>query len=72
MARSERERVHDAVAALPLWAREVYWLSAVDELDHAEIAGRLGIGVADVEWLLVEALYMIVLHLRGDGLGEGK
>lgn len=71
MARSERERVHDAVAALPLWPREVYWLSAVEGLDHAAIARRLAISVADVEWLLAKALLMIVLHLDGDGRGEG-
>lgn len=69
--RSERERVHDAVAALPLWPREVYWLSAVEGLDHEAIARRLGIGVAEVEWLLAEALVGIVLHLDADGRGEG-
>lgn len=68
--RSERERVYDAVAALPLWPREVYWLSAVDGLDDEMIARRLGIGVDDVEWLLAEALVGIVLHLDSDGQGE--
>lgn len=71
MARSERERVHDAVTALPLWPREVYWLSAVEGLDHEAIAGRLGISIADVEWLLAEALFILVLHLSSDEAGEG-
>lgn len=70
MARSERERVRDAVSALPLWPREVYWLSAVEALDHETIAGRLGISVADVEWLLAQALFLLVLRLSGDGRGE--
>lgn len=69
--RSARERVRDAVMALPLWPREVYWLSAVEGLDHEAVARQLGISVADVEWLLAEALVMIVLHLGGDGAGEG-
>lgn len=69
--RSERERVYDAVAALPLWPREVYWLSAVEGLDDETIARRLGIEVAEVEWLLAEALVGIVLHLDGSGRGEG-
>lgn len=67
MARSERERVHDAVAALPLWPREVYWLSAVEGLNHEAIAARLAISVADVEWLLARALLLLVLHLGDDG-----
>lgn len=71
MARNERERVRDAVAALPLWPREVYWLSAVEGLDHEAIAGRLGISVADVEWLLARALVLLLLHLGNDGRGEG-
>jgi DNA-directed RNA polymerase specialized sigma24 family protein len=53
-----------------LWPREVYWLSAVEELDHEAIAGRLGIRVVEVEWLLAEALLGIVLHLDADGRGE--
>lgn len=69
--RSALERVRDAVEALPLWPREVYWLSAVEGLDHEAIAGQLGIEVAEVEWLLAEALVGIVLHLGGDGRGEG-
>lgn len=68
--RSERERVRDAVMALPLWPREVYWLSAVEGLDHEAIARRLGIGVDEVERLLAEALVGIVLHLDGSGRGE--
>lgn len=71
MASNERERVRDAVAALPLWPREVYWLSAVERLDHTAIGRRLGISVADVEWLLAKALFMIVLRLSADGDGEG-
>lgn len=67
MARNERERVHDAVAALPLWPREVYWLSAVEGLDHEAIARRLGISLADVEALLAEALVLLLLELGGDG-----
>lgn len=69
--RSERERVYDAVRALPLWPREVYWLSAVDGLDHEAIARRLAISVADVEWLLAKALFLLVLRLSNDGRGEG-
>lgn len=69
--RSERERVYDAVMALPLWPREVYWLSAVEGLDHVAIARRLGIRVDQVERLLAEALVGIVLHLDADGRGEG-
>lgn len=69
--RSERERVRDAVGALPLWPREVYWLSAVEDLDHETIARRLGIRVDAVERLLAEALVGIVLHLDADGRGEG-
>lgn len=68
--RSERERVRDAVMELPLWPREVYWLSAVEGLDHAAIARRLGIRVDEVEWLLAEALVGIVLHLDADERGE--
>lgn len=67
MARNERERVHDAVAALPLWPREVYWLSAVEGLDHEAIAKQLGISLADVEALLAEALVLLLLELGGDG-----
>lgn len=68
--RSERKRVYDAVMALPLWPREVYWLSAAEGLDHATIARRLGIEFAEVEWLLAEALVGIVRHLDESGRGE--
>jgi len=50
------ERLRRAVEKLPGPAREVYWLSAVEGLDYAVISARLGIGMAEVEAALAEAI----------------
>ena len=55
-----------ALAALPLMAREVYWLSAVEGLDHGAIARRLGLSVAEVEALLAEAIVGLIVRLDAE------
>ena len=61
------ERLRRAVAALPMPAREVYWLSAVDGLDYAAIGARLGIGMAEVEAALAEAIVTLDILLDEAG-----
>ena len=60
------ERLRRAVDQLPMPAREVYWLSAVEGLDHGAIARRLGLSVAGVEALLAEAIVGLIVRLDGE------
>lgn len=50
------ERYHEAVSALTVRTREVFLLHRVDELTYREIAGRLGVSVATVEYHISRAL----------------
>ena len=61
------ERLRRAVAALPMPARAVYWLSAVEGLDYAAIGARLGIGMAEVEAALAEAIVTLDILLDEAG-----
>jgi len=65
MARiDESERMREAAAALPRTLRAVFRLHAVEGLDYAAIAERLGIDVAEVERSLAEAIVRIDAQLR--------
>ncbi|MDQ8757411.1 sigma factor-like helix-turn-helix DNA-binding protein [Sphingosinicella sp. LHD-64] len=61
-----RAAMQRAVAALPLWPREVFILHAVDGLDYAAIAARLGIGIDEVEARFAEAICRIARILPSD------
>jgi RNA polymerase sigma-70 factor (ECF subfamily) len=50
-------RLEQALAELDPRARQIFLMSAVEELPYEEIAERLGISTAEVEQLLADALY---------------
>jgi hypothetical protein len=53
---SVRDRYEEAVAALPLFTREIFNAHRIDGLKYSAIAERFGIAVAEVEDLIAEAL----------------
>jgi len=60
--RTDLRAVLAALRELEALERAVFQLCAVDGLDYLEIAGRLGISVAEVERLLASALLAIDRH----------
>lgn len=60
-------RMRAAVAALPEREQAVFLLHAVDELDFAAVAARLGICVDEVERLLASALVRLGRDLDAGG-----
>ena len=63
-------RVRAIVSTMAPAAREVFILSAVAERRADEIAEFLGIGIAEVEQLLVEAIVHLARGLPEVGKGE--
>ena len=64
-----RRRFSDAEALIPEEQREVLILAAVEGLDNAEIARRLGLTTEAVERLLADGLCRLArAEMRGDCL----
>jgi RNA polymerase sigma-70 factor (ECF subfamily) len=58
------EQVDAALRELPEMTRDVFVLHRFKDLGYDRIAHRLGIGVADVERHMAEAIYRLVHRLR--------
>lgn len=60
----DRERLIAALDQLPMVPRLVYLLAAMDDMDHADIAFRLGLSVQEIEAHLAEALMRLTALLH--------
>ena len=59
------QRYNDAFDMLPPLSRAVYLLACVDRMAYRDIAWRCGIGVAEVELRLADALFAVTTALGG-------
>ncbi len=66
MVRIDVGKLSATMAGLPQPERDVFRLSAVEHLDYAAIAERLGITVSEVEAKLADALVRLDQLLHGD------
>ncbi|MGH6851603.1 MAG: RNA polymerase sigma factor [Methylocella sp.] len=57
----ELRRLHAALSELPPLCRDAFLLNRIEDLTHAEIAGRLGVSVRTIDRYMVKAWE----HLRG-------
>lgn len=62
---AERQRMRDAIDALPEPTRSVYLTHLVDALDYVVIADRESLSVREVEGHIAEAIVLIDRYLRG-------
>lgn len=60
------DRYREIVAGFPPKMKQVFVMSRVEDLDHKEIAARLGISVKTVRWHLSEAIVRLDKGLRDD------
>lgn len=68
---AERQRMRDAIGALPEPTRTLYLAHLVDGLDYVAIGERAGLSAREVERHIAEAIMLIDRFLRGSGdLGQ--
>lgn len=66
---AERQRMRDAINALPEPTRSIYLAHLLDGLDYLTIGERKGLSVREVEAHIAEAIVLIDRYLRSPDEG---
>lgn len=61
---AERQRMRDAIRALPEPTRTIYLAHLLDGEDYSAIGAREGLGVREVERHIADAILLIDQYLR--------
>ena len=62
---AERQRMRDAINALPEPTRSIYLAHLVEGIDYLVIGERKGLSLREVEGHIAEAIVLIDRYLRG-------
>ncbi len=71
LSRVDRQRMRDAIDALPEPTRRIYLAHLLEDEDYPTIGVREGLGVREVERHIADAIVLIDLHLGTSG-GRGE